>query len=175
MFKTWMRLIMTALVLTAGVSQAQMSRSFFPWWEMGFTRDLNLSEQQQQQIREILRENRSKMIDMRAALEKVEGEVEDLFEESNADQRRATEVVERMVSARDNMTRHFTLMSLQMRRVLTNEQWKDLQSRRGRFENMRRGPAAATPGAPRHGPEGAGAPRRQGERKSGNPPQNQQQ
>jgi Spy/CpxP family protein refolding chaperone len=116
MFTMWLRLMMAALLLTAGVGQAQMSRSFFPWWEMGFTRDLNLSEQQQQQIREILRENRSKMIDMRAALEKAEGEVEDLFEESNADQRKANETVERVVAARASMTRHFTLMSLQMRK-----------------------------------------------------------
>ncbi|MEP7366505.1 MAG: periplasmic heavy metal sensor [Acidobacteriota bacterium] len=185
MIKVWMRLSITALILTAGVSHAQpMARSLFPWWEMGFTRDLNLSEQQQQQIREILRENRSKMIDMRAALEKAEGEVEDLFEDVNADQRKANDVVDRVVAARGNMTRHFTMMSLQMRHVLTNEQWKDLQSRRSRFENMRRGPGgpgggpagAGGPGGPGHGPDGPGTPRRpQDERKNGPPPQNQPQ
>jgi Spy/CpxP family protein refolding chaperone len=177
MFKPWLRFMVAALVLSAGVSRAQMSRSFFPWWEMGFTRDLNLSEQQQQQIREILRENRSKMIDMRAALEKAEGEVEDLFEDTNVDQRKANEVVDRVVAARGNMTRNFTMMSLQMRRILTNEQWKDLQSRRARFENMRRGPTGAgIPGGPGPGPDGAGVPRRQrGERKAGAPPQNQPQ
>jgi len=172
-----MRLMVAALALAAGVSQAQVSRSFFPWWEMGFTRDLNLNEQQQQQIREILRENRSKMIDLRAALEKAEGEVEDLFEDSTADQRRANEVVDRMVAARDNMTRHFTLMSLQMRRILTNEQWKDLQSRRSRFENMRRGMGVGGPGArpagPNANPGGTGPARRTpGARKGGAPPQN---
>ena len=177
MFKTWMRFMVAALALSAGVSHAQMSRSFFPWWEMGFTRDLNLSEQQQQQIREILRENRSKMIDMRAALEKAEGEVEDLFEESNVDQRKANDVIDRVVAARGNMTRNFTMMSLQMRRILTNEQWKDLQTRRTRFENMRRGPGGAgVPGGPGAGPDGPGAPRReQRDRKGGAPPPNQPQ
>ena len=139
MIKNWMRLLVVVL-LAAGASQAQMSRSFFPWWEMGFTRDLKLTEQQQQQIRDILRENRSKMIDLRAALEKAEGDVEDLFEDANADQRRANEVVDRVVAARGNMTRQFTMMSLQMRHILTNDQWKELQNRRSRFENMRRGP-----------------------------------
>jgi Spy/CpxP family protein refolding chaperone len=182
MYKVSINIVLIALFLMSGVSHAQMARSFFPWWEMGFTRDLNLSEQQQQQIREILRENRSKMIDMRAAMEKAEGDVEDLFEESNIDQRKANDVVERVVSARSNMTRQFTMMSLQMRRVLTNEQWKDLQTRRSRFENMRRpgGPGgpmgAGAPGGPGHGGDGPGSPRRQqGERKGGPAPQNQPQ
>lgn len=193
MLNTWLRLMMTALrltiamlLLTAGIGHAQMSRSLFPWWEMGFTRDLNLSEQQQQQIREILRENRSKMIDLRAALEKAEGDVEDLFEDANADQRKANDVVDRAVAARGNMTRHFTTMSLQMRRILTAEQWKDLQARRNRFENMRRGPGGpgagmggpgpGMMGGPGRGPEGAATPRRQpGERKAGTPPAPNQQ
>ena len=158
---TWLAGLMMAVTLLAGEAAAQMSRSFFPWWEMPFTRDVNLSDGQRQQIREILRENRSKMIDLRAALEKAEGEVEDLFEDSNIDQRRANEVVERMVAARDNMTRHFTLMSLQMRKLLTNEQWKDLQARRVRFENMRRGGEPGRPGESRQGrpnfqPKGGG-------------------
>ena len=178
MVKVWTRIGLAALFLAAGVGQAQMSRSFFPWWEMGFTRDLNLSEQQQQQIREILRENLSKMIDMRAALEKAEGEVEDLFEDQSVDQRKANEVVDHVVAARSNMTRHFTMMSLQMRKILTNEQWKDLQSRRSRFENMRRPGGPGMPGGP-GGPgagEGAGPGRRPaGERKAGPPPQNQPQ
>ncbi|MBN8732090.1 MAG: periplasmic heavy metal sensor [Acidobacteria bacterium] len=161
---TWLAGLLMALTLVAGGAEAQMSRSFFPWWEMPFTRDLNLNDTQRQQIREILRENRSKMIDLRASLEKAEGEVEDLFEDSNVDQKRAAEVVERMVSARDNMTRHFTVMSLQMRRLLTNEQWKDLQSRRNRFENMRRPGEAGRQGAPSPGrpnftrPQGGTAP-----------------
>jgi Spy/CpxP family protein refolding chaperone len=132
---------------------AQPARSFFPWWEMGFSRDLNLSEQQQQQIRDILRQNRTKMIDLRAAQEKAEGEVEDLFEEENPDARHSQEVVERLIQARSEMTRHFTLLSLQMRKVLTKDQWKELQRRRMRFDNLRRGP-----GGPDGGPRGAGAP-----------------
>ena len=125
---------------------AQPSRSFFPWWEMGFTRDLNLTDQQQQQIRDILRQNRTKMIDLRAAQEKAEGEVEDLFEEESPDLRRSSEVVERFINARGEMTRHFTMLSIQMRKILTKEQWKELQKRRMRFDNMRRdGPGRPGP------------------------------
>ena len=169
---TWLAGLLIALTLVAGEAGAQMSRSFFPWWEMPFTRDLNLNDTQRQQIREILRENRAKMIDLRAALEKAEGEVEDLFEDANSDPKRAAEVVDRMVAARDNMTRHFTLMSLQMRRLLTNEQWKDLQSRRNRFENQRRGgepgrQGEARPGRPNYPQPKTGAPPQ-----PGGPPQN---
>jgi Spy/CpxP family protein refolding chaperone len=176
---TWLAGVMMALTLLAGGAAAQMSRSFFPWWEMPFTRDLNLNDSQRQQIREILRENRSKMIDLRAALEKAEGEVEDLFEDANIDQKRAAEVVDRMVAARDNMTRHFTLMSLQMRRLLTNEQWKDLQARRSRFENMRRPGEPGQPGDARRGqrpnygqPRQGGGAQPGGAPQAGPPPQN---
>jgi Spy/CpxP family protein refolding chaperone len=145
-------LIVVALLLPAGL-WAQPARSFFPWWEMGLTRDLNLSEQQQQQIRDILRQNRTKIIDLRAALEKAEGEVDDLFEEENPDQRHSQEVVDRLIQARGEMTRNFTLLSLQMRRVLTRDQWKELQRRRPGFDNMRRGPG---------GPGGGGRPQGMG-------------
>lgn len=127
------RILVLLLTLLPAALIAQPSRSFFPWWEMEFTRDLTLTDQQQQQIREILRQNRTKMIDLRAAQEKAEGEVEDLFEEESADLRRSSEVVERFVNARGEMTRHFTMLSIQMRKILTKDQWKELQKRRTRF------------------------------------------
>lgn len=109
---------------------AQPPRGFFPWWDTPVAKDLNLSEDQTQQIRAVVREYRPKLIDQRAAVEKFEGEFEDQFNDEAFDQRRAGEVLERLVTARGDLTRSFSQMSLRLRAVLTADQYKELQKRR---------------------------------------------
>jgi Spy/CpxP family protein refolding chaperone len=123
-------LIALALLLSAPV-QAQMPRGLFPWWEGRFVRDADLTGDQRRQIREILREHRATLIDQRAAVQKAEAEVEDLFNEEQVDQKRALEAIDRLIAARSEMTRTYARMSLKLRAVLTPEQWRELQRRRG--------------------------------------------
>ncbi len=52
-------------------------------------RDLNLSEDQQKQIKSAVREYRTKLIDLRANAEKAEAEMEEAFNDEIFDQRRA--------------------------------------------------------------------------------------
>jgi Spy/CpxP family protein refolding chaperone len=118
---------------------AQPPRSFFPWWESPMTRDMNLTDQQRQQIRTILREARGPMIDLRGAVEKAEAELEDLFNDESAGQQRTSEAVEKLVKARGDMTRAFAQLSLRLRGVLTTQQWQELQKRRPR-PGVREGP-----------------------------------
>ncbi|MGH9673150.1 MAG: hypothetical protein ACRD44_08210, partial [Bryobacteraceae bacterium] len=74
-----MRFAMILALILTPVAQAQLPRGFYPWWESPITRDLDLNEEQTRQIRIIVREHRSRLIDLRAAVEKAEGEVEDIF------------------------------------------------------------------------------------------------
>ncbi|MBI5282718.1 MAG: periplasmic heavy metal sensor [Candidatus Solibacter usitatus] len=115
---------------------AQPPRGFFPWWDSPLARDLNLSEDQSRQIRNIVKEYRTRLIDLRAGVEKAETELEDQYGEDLFDQRRATESIERLVTARGELTRALSLMSLRLRGVLTTEQYRELQKRR---PNMRPG------------------------------------
>lgn len=143
------RLLVLAVFLTPAL--AQPPRAYFPWWESPLARELNLSEEQRQKIRQIVRESRNQLIDKRAAAEKAEAELEDLFSEPVIDQARALQAIDRLVAARGDLTRAFAELSLKVRMVLTPEQWKDLQQRRSRWRPFGAGP----PGAPRP-PEGRG-------------------
>lgn len=123
-------LIALALLLSAP-AQSQMPRGLFPWWEGRFVRDVNLTSDQRGRIREILREHRGALIDQRAAVQKAEAEVEDLFNEEQVDQKKALDAIDRLIAARNEMARTYAQMSLKLRAVLTPEQWRELQRRRG--------------------------------------------
>jgi Spy/CpxP family protein refolding chaperone len=129
---------------------AQAPRATFQWWNSPIVTDLNLTADQRQQIQSTLREYRNRVIDLRSAVDKAEGELEDAFNEEQVDQRRATDAIERLANARAEMTRVLSQMSLRLRAVLTPEQWRELQKRR---------PAIGGPGM-RRGPGGGPGPRR---------------
>lgn len=109
---------------------AQPPRGFFPWWDSPVAKDLNLTDDQAKQIRAVVQEYRSKLIDQRAAVQKAEGEFEDQFNDEPFDQRRAGDSLERMVTAKGELTRSFSQMSLRLRAVLTADQYRELQKRR---------------------------------------------
>ena len=118
------------ILLMATPILAQPSRNFFPWWEMPVARDLNLSDDQQRQIRDITREYRTKLIDLRAQMEKTELELEDLFDEDSFDTQRAIQVSDKLAASRTELTRAFGTMNARLRGVLTAQQWRELRKRR---------------------------------------------
>jgi hypothetical protein len=153
-----MRAVLLLGMLLPAALFAQPPRGFFAWWDTPVVRDLNLSDDQTRQIRTIVKDYRARLIDHRAAVEKAEGEVQDLFNEETVD---ASDAIERLVQARGELTRSFTLMSVKLRAVLTAGQWRELQRRRpllpqrvpGMGGPMRRGPMGVNPpGGP--GPPG---------------------
>lgn len=148
-----MRWLLT-LLLCVLPAAAQNPRGLFNWWDSPIARDLNLTESQRDQIRGTVRDYRGKLIDLRAAVEKAEMEVEDAFNTETLDQQRANAAIDRLANARGDMIRVFSQMSLQMRTVLTQEQWRELQRRRPRMgPSGPMGPGGpAGPMGPRRGP-----------------------
>lgn len=124
--------IFLTLALAALPALAQMPRGVFNWWDSPIAKDLNLTEDQQKQIRSIVRDSRIKLIDQRAAVEKAEAEFEEVFNEDAFDQRRASDALERLVAARGELMRGFSQLSLRLRALLTPEQYRELQKRRPR-------------------------------------------
>lgn len=137
---------------------AQMPRGAMNWWDTPFARNLNLNADQQRTIRETVRDYRSRLIDLRAETEKAEIAVEDAFNEENVDQKKASEAIERLATARADLIRTVTQMSLKMRMVLTADQWRRLQERRRREMEDRRGPGLNRPNRQGPGPGGANPP-----------------
>jgi Spy/CpxP family protein refolding chaperone len=133
-------------------AMGQPRGGFFPWWESPITRDLNLSQEQTEKIHTIVSEYRSRLIDDRAAVEKAEGDMQDLFNADNVDDSKAKETVDRLVAARSALTRSFTEMSLKLRQVLTINQWRQLEKRRPKGPSFRTRPRGRGEG--REGPSG---------------------
>ncbi len=156
-----MRILLTLLLLSAGLALAQ-PKPYFPWWAGRFAEDINLSEEQREQIREIQKKYRNVMIDQRAVAEKAEADLQDLFAQDEISDNAAHAAVDRLVRARADMTRSLTEMSIELRRVLTTEQWKELQQKQAEMRSrMMRGrgrnPEGRRPPGPPP-PEGGGPP-----------------
>ena len=134
-----MRVLMLALLLPL-LSFAQPPRGFFAWWDSPFARDLNLSDAQKDQIRNILRDYRKDLIDERANVEKAELDIEGVMDAENFDSKAANSALDRLVTARAAMTRSFTEMGFKLRTVLTAEQWKQVQQRSRRSGRDRMNP-----------------------------------
>jgi Spy/CpxP family protein refolding chaperone len=132
----WKRVLLSVALPALLCAQVGVRRSGgFPfgmqWWDNPVASGLNLTDAQNTQIRAVVREYRSKLIDLRAAEEKAQGDLQDVFNDAPADQRRANEAIDRLGNARGEMTKSISQMSLKMRNILTAEQWQQLRQRMG--------------------------------------------
>ena len=117
-----------AFFLAVSAAWAQVP-GMFPWWDRPIARDLGLSQDQEKKIRTIVKESRTRLIQLRGAVEAAEEALKDEMNEPEVDARRATDAIERIVAARADLMRAVSQMSLQLRMVLTSTQWQELQRR----------------------------------------------
>ena len=147
------------LVVPGGLSAQGPRSGFFPWWDGPIVSGLDLTDTQRTQIRSVTREYRGRMLEVRAAVQKAESDLDEVFNEDTVDQRRGAEAIDRLTKARAEMTRSVSEMSLRMRVVLTTQQWQELQRRQrdqeARIENVGRGSGSLRGGGrARRGPKG---------------------
>jgi hypothetical protein len=91
--------------------------------------DLGLSQGQTQKIRQIVRSYRPRLLDARNNVQKAEGDLEDLLNDPENVPESADTIVKRVADARAVSARVFLDMSVQLRRVLTMDQWRQLIKR----------------------------------------------
>lgn len=100
------------------------------WWENPVAVGLSLTDAQRDRVSGIAREFRERLIQKREETERAEREFEEVFNADVVDSQRGSAAIERLAKARAELTRDLSQMTLQMRAVLTTEQWRELQSRR---------------------------------------------
>ncbi len=146
-------LVVMALVALAAVAQEPEP---FAWWDSPLAANLDLSAEQQRQIRATVRDYRDQLIERRAAVQMAEGALQDVMNDEPVNEARGREAIDRVVVARGELMRTVSQMALKMRTVLRPEQWQRVQRRRATQAVQRRqerllqrgGVAAPKPVAP---------------------------
>ncbi len=165
--------LLSLIFLAAACAPAQSPE--FAWWDSPLVQNLNLTADQQSQIRSVVREYRDQLIEQRAAVQKAEGNLMDFMNEDRVDEAKARDAVEKVVAARSDLMRAISQMALKLRVILTPQQWQMSQQRRRgqamqRRQQMRRGAQAApqpAPMGPGQGPPAAPPPPAQAPRPEG--------
>ncbi|MGH9647531.1 MAG: Spy/CpxP family protein refolding chaperone [Bryobacteraceae bacterium] len=131
------------LAVPAAMNAQGPRGGFFPWWDSPMVSGLDLTDTQRAEIHSVIREYRGRMVEVRDAVQKAEGDLDAVFNEDTVDQQRGSEAIDRLTKARAEMTKSVSEMSLRMRAVLTTPQWQELQRRQreqaSRIENAGRG------------------------------------
>jgi Spy/CpxP family protein refolding chaperone len=130
------RLLILAALAGATVL-AQMPRGIYPWWNRPeIARNLNLSPTQRQEIRGIVRQYRPHLLNVRQEVNQAEQALVQEFNRSPVDPDKANVAIERLVDARSDLTRTLSQLSLKLRLVLTEDQWRQLQQERPNPRNQ---------------------------------------
>jgi Spy/CpxP family protein refolding chaperone len=104
------------------------------WWrEQYWIKELSLTPDQQKKMDDAFRQNKIKLIDMTAALEKEELNLEPLVESINSgDETKILAGIDRIADARAGLEKANARMLLGIRQIMTQEQWDKLQTSKGK-------------------------------------------
>jgi protein CpxP len=99
------------------------------WWDNPeMAQKLSLNSDQQKRMDDIFQQNRLKLIDLNATLQKEEITLEPLVASDAPDEPKILAQIDRVAQARAELEKANARFLLGIRRVLTQEQWKKLQA-----------------------------------------------
>ena len=122
--------LLALAVLMSGASFAQLPKGFYAWWNQPVARTLNLTNPQRREIRETVAQYRPRLMELRVEVNKAEANLQDQFDQDPVDNAKVSQAIERLVTARGDLTRTLSQMSLKLRVLLTAQQWQQLQRNR---------------------------------------------
>jgi Spy/CpxP family protein refolding chaperone len=136
------------------------------WWnDPALVEKLGLTEDQRKAMDQILLDHREKLVDMRAAVEKAELQMEPLMQEDQPNESKILSQIDKVAQARAELEKANARFLLAIRAKLSPDQWKQLQAaradrmqRRGWGRDGKPGsgakPQDTPPPAPGPGPQG---------------------
>jgi Spy/CpxP family protein refolding chaperone len=116
-----------------------------PWWDAEVAKNANLSDVQQKQLTQIQHDFRPRMKEVQENVRKADAEVSAAFNEEPVDETKATAAIEKLATARAEMTRAVSQLDLKLRKVLTAEQWQELNRHQRNWPQDRPGPRRRGP------------------------------
>lgn len=105
------------------------------WWKNSeVVREIGLTEQQVSQIEQTFFDHRLKLIDLKATVEREETRLQPLMEADQVNEAQIGAQIDKVLAARGALEKANVMMLLSIRKVLTVEQWKKLESIRHQRE-----------------------------------------
>lgn len=98
------------------------------WFNPSTVQRLGLTKDQQRRIEDIFQQNRLKLIDLRATLEKEQAILDPLLSAERPQEARVLAQFDRVAEARLELEKANARMLWAFRMVLSSDQWKELQS-----------------------------------------------
>lgn len=99
------------------------------WWQNSeIAKQLQLSDGQVSQLDQIFFDHRLKLIDYGADMEKQDLKLQNLLDADVPNESQINSQVDQVLAARGKLERETTMMNLDLRKVLSVEQWKQLKS-----------------------------------------------
>ncbi len=99
------------------------------WWKnTDIAKRIELSDAQVAQIDKIVLDHRLQLVDLRAALDKEELKLQPLLDADRPDEAKVAAQLDQIIAARGKLDKTNAMMMLAIRRVLTPEQWRTLQT-----------------------------------------------
>lgn len=126
------------------------------WWkDSELATKLKLTDPQKQQLEKTFLDYRLKLIDLRADVEREETKLQPLMDADQLNEAQVSSQIDALVAARGKLEKINAMMNVSMRKVLTTDQWKQLQSLREERFRRSRGPR---PSREPHGRRGGATP-----------------
>jgi Spy/CpxP family protein refolding chaperone len=99
------------------------------WWQDSqIAKQLQLSDSQISQLNQIFYDHRLKLIDDGAEMEKADLKLQNLLDQDEPKDAQVEAQVDQVLAARGKLEREYTMMNLDLRKVLSVQQWKQLKS-----------------------------------------------
>jgi Spy/CpxP family protein refolding chaperone len=109
-----------------------VTREMGKWWENQETvQKLGLNDTQVQQLNQVFYDHKLKFIDYGAAMAKEDFKLQNLLDADQPNESQVSTQVDQVLTARGKLEREYTMMNLDLRKVLSVEQWRQLKSIRG--------------------------------------------
>ena len=102
------------------------------WWrDTDISKKLQLADGQVAQLDQIFYDHRVKLIDFGAEMEKQDLKLQSLLDADQPDEGQIGSQVDLVLASRGKLEREYTFMNLDLRKVLSLDQWRQLKSIRG--------------------------------------------
>jgi Spy/CpxP family protein refolding chaperone len=115
-----------------GARGMMIRREMGKWWQNpDIVSKLQLNDGQISQLNQVFYDHKVKLIDYGAEMEKQDLKLQTLLDADQPDEGQVGSQVDQVLAARGKLEREFTMMNLNLRKVLTLEQWRQLKAVRG--------------------------------------------